>query len=116
VHRQLAPHDPRPERLGDGLMAEADAEQGDVAVRADQVDAAPGARRGAGSGRDDDGPRPRGEQLLRLERVVPDDVQPFARKALELLDQVVGEGVVVIDDGDGAKDTSRQRGARARSS
>jgi hypothetical protein len=116
MHRELASHDLRPERLGDGLMPEADAEERDVAVRADQVDAAPGARRSARPGRDDDGPRPRREQLLRLERIVPDDVQPFARKALELLDQVVGEGVVVIDDGDGAKDTSRQRSARARSS
>ena len=29
VHRQRAAHDPRPERLGDGLMAEADAEERD---------------------------------------------------------------------------------------
>ena len=41
-----------------------------------------------------------GEQRLGIEGVVADDAQPLAGEALDLLHQVVGEGVVVVDDGD----------------
>src|SRR6188508_3863039 len=107
VHGDRSADDVRAEGLADGLMPEADAEERDGAVGANEVDDAAGARRSARSGRDDDGARPVGDQRVGIEGVVAHDTQALARDALDLLDQVVGEGVVVIDYGDGAKDTSR---------
>ena len=98
--------DARAKSLTDCLMPEADAEERDGIVGADEVEDASGARRRAWSRRNDDRPRLRCDQCCRIERVVADDIDGNARKALDLLDQVVGEGVVVIDYDDrrGAKD------------
>jgi hypothetical protein len=55
VHRHRSADHLRPERLGDGLMAEADAEERDGGVGANEVDAAAGASGRAGAGGDDQG-------------------------------------------------------------
>src|SRR5947207_2676700 len=88
-------------------MPEADAEERDRIVEADQLDDAARAVRRAGTGRDHDRARPFCDQRRGIEGVVAHDTHAFAGDALDLLDQVVGEGVVVINDGDGAKDASR---------
>ena len=120
VHRQRAAHDARAKRFADRLMAEADAEEWNVCVRANEIDDAAGARRNAGTGRDYDRARTLGEQRVDVECVIAHDAQRGAGDALDLLDQVVGEGVVVVDDGDGrvnggAKDASRPRVSPTRS-
>src|SRR5260370_41961327 len=96
-----AANDAAAERLADRLMAEADAEAWDFFVRADEIDDAAGAGRGSRTGRDDDRLRLLGDQRGRSERVVANDANSVAGEPLDLLDQVVGEGVVVIDDDDG---------------
>ena len=112
VYRHAAADDARAERLADRLVAEADAEERDVAVAAYEVDAAAGAGGRSGSGRDDDRARSALDQRRGVERIVADDRQRDAGKAFDLLDQVVGEGVVVVDYDNGvvsgrAKDASR---------
>jgi hypothetical protein len=100
VHRHRSADDPRAESLAERLVAETDAEKRDVAIGADQLDDATGARRSAGTGRDDDRRRTRAEELARLERIVADDADRAAAQPFDLLDEVVREGVVVIDDDD----------------
>lgn len=98
VHRARRQVHARAEELGDALVAEADAEDGQPAL----LDGAPadaevaGAVRAAGTWRDDDGvevvdadPRP----LV----VVADDDRRAAVHFADELEQVVGEGVVVVD-------------------
>ena len=112
VHRNAAADDARAERLADRLVAEADAEKRDAVVRAYQFDAASRASWRSRSGRDDDRARSALDQRHRIERVVANDGQRDAGEAFDLLDQVVGEGVVVVDYDNrpvsgGAKDASR---------
>ena len=105
MNRHRAANDAGAERFADRLMPEADAEERDGFVFADQIDDASGARGSSGAGRDDDGLRLLRDQRGRIEGVVADDAHRAAGEPLDLLDQVVGEGVVVIDDDDGqAKD------------
>ena len=85
VHRLRAARHARAERLAERLVAEAHAEERDVVVEADQIEDAPGARRRAGAGRDDDRVGLACEQRRRLEAVVADDIEPRAGKALDLL-------------------------------
>ena len=106
VNGNFAADDARPECFGQGLVTETDAEERNGGVGADEIENAAGARRSAGPRRDDDGAGAGGDQLRRLEGVVADDGELASGKPLDLLDKVVGEGVVVIDDDDwgGAKD------------
>ena len=109
VHRQLAAHDSRAERLADRLMAETDAEEWSAFVEADEIDDAARPRRRSRPRRDHDRSRPFLQQRVRVERVIPNHTNIHAGKPLDLLNQVVGEGVVVIDDDDRAKDGSGRR-------
>ena len=106
VDGKLAANDPRAERLADRLVSETDSEERDRLVGADEIEDASGTRRRPRSRRNDDCPRLRCDQSAGLEGVVANDVERGAGEALDLLDQVVGEGVVVIDYDDrcGAKD------------
>jgi hypothetical protein len=122
VDRLLAADDFRTESLADGLMAEADAEERDGGVEADEIENAAGAGGGAGAGRNDDGSGALGEERGGLEGVVADDAQRLAGQPLDLLDEIPGEGIVVVDDGDRsgaqerirAKETRRQCGRSSR--
>src|SRR5205085_9433175 len=97
------------ECFADCLMAEADAEEGNGGVGANELEHASGARRSAGAGRDDDRARTFGDQPAWIELVIAHDAQLRAGKPLDLLHQVVSEGVVVIDDDyAGAKETPRR--------
>jgi hypothetical protein len=109
VDRQLAAEDARAEGFADGLVTETDAEEGNRFVRANQVDDAAGAGRRAGTGGDDDGPRLRGDQCSRIEGVVANDVQRLAGETLELLNQIPGEGIVIVDDGDAPEEVGAMR-------
>ncbi len=104
MDRHLATHDARAERLGDRLMPEADAEERDRRIALDietnEIDAAPGACRRPRPGRNDERTRLLRDQLRGIELVIAKDAQPLAGETLDLLDQVVGEGVVIIDDRD----------------
>src|SRR5438067_6079569 len=104
MHRQARSHDAPAERLADSLMTETDAEKWNAFVEADQIDNAPGSRRRSRSRRDDDRSRLFRQQCGGIKRVVPNHTDIDAGKPLDLLNQVVGEGVVVIDDDDRAKD------------
>src|SRR5581483_5423645 len=97
VHDLARAHDTRAERLTDALVAEADAEYRDLAAELPH-ECERDARliRGAGAGRDDDA---RGRSLadfLDRECVVAHDLDVFAELA-QVLDEVVGEAVVVVD-------------------
>ena len=98
MNRHRAANDAPAKRFADRLMAEADAEKWDFLVGADEIDDAAGAGGRAGAGRDDDRFRVFRDQCGRIECVVADDANRSAGEALDLLDQVVSEGVVVIDD------------------
>ena len=93
-----AANDASAKRFANRLMAEADAEKRDFLVGADEIDDAASAGGRARAGRDDDRFRVFRDQRGRIECVVADDANRSAGEALDLLDQVVGEGVVVIDD------------------
>src|SRR3954447_14764455 len=97
VHGDVA-HDLAAERLGERLVAEADAERrhaglGEAPHRLDR-DAGLGGR--ARPGRDDHAVPPALEQLADLRRVVADDLDLRPQLA-QVLDEVVGERVVVVD-------------------
>ena len=81
-----AANDAAAERLADRLMAEADAEEWDFFVGADEIDDAAGAGRGSRTGRDDDRLRLLGDQRGRIERVVANDANNVAGEPLDLLD------------------------------
>jgi len=112
VHRQAAAHDSRAERLADRLMAETDAEEWSAFVEADEIDDAARTRRRSRSRRDHDRSRFFLQQRVGFERVIPNYTNIHAGKPLDLLNQVVGEGVVIIDDDDRAKDDLAVRGVR----
>jgi hypothetical protein len=86
MNRHRSANDPAAERLADRLMAEADAEEWDFFVGADEIDDASGARRCSRAGRDDDRLRLFRKQFLRIERVIADDAHRAAGKPLDLLD------------------------------
>ena len=109
MHRQAATHDSRAERLTDRLMAETDAKEWSVFVEADEIDDAARTRRRSRSRRDHDRSRFFLQQRVGFERVIPNYTNIHAGKPLDLLNQVVGEGVVIIDDDDRAKDGPGRR-------
>src|SRR4029079_15146152 len=87
------------ERLDQRLMSEADPQDRRPCLRerADRLDRDPGLLRGAGAWRDDQAVGLQPEQLRDGRLVVPDDPDITPQLA-QVLDQVVGEGVVVVDD------------------
>src|SRR5690606_10939693 len=101
VHRPLRANDPAAEDLTDALVAEADAEQrhrpaeaGDHRVRDPRL------VRGAGAGRDDDERRGKARDLGARQGIVARH-GPGAAGFADVARQVVGEGVVVVDQKDG---------------
>src|SRR6185437_8796020 len=97
MHDALRAYDPAAERLPDRLVAQADPEYGYSAGEAlDQRHRDPGLIRRARPGRNDDLLRLPCRYLLERDRVVAVDVHVRAELA-EILDQVVGEAVVVVD-------------------
>ena len=90
-------------------MAEAHAEKWNLCIEADEIDDSPRTRRRPRPGRDHNRPRSLFQELVWIEGVIPQHVNLRAGEPLDLLNQVVGEGVVVIDDDDRAKDGSGRR-------
>ena len=99
VHQPLGPHHPATEGFADGLMSQAHAEQRHARRRRRPHQWHADARLawGAGAGRNDDGRRVERERPLGIQRVVPVDHRIGAQLAC-VLDQVVGEAVVVVED------------------
>src|SRR4051794_23091552 len=100
MHREVA-DDGAAEGLGERLVAQADAERRDAGLGKPLDDLEADARlvRGARAGRDDDAVGPSLEQLVDVRGVVAHDVE-LAPQLAQVLDEVVGEGVVVVDDED----------------
>ena len=100
VHQLGRAHDAAAEGLADGLMAEANAEQRHLAGKAaDHVDADAGILRLARTGRDDDAIGLARGDFIERDLVVAAHFELLPQLA-EVLRQVVGEGVVVIDQQD----------------
>ena len=97
----LVAHDGGPVGLREGLVPQADAERRDAGLGegADRLHGDPGLVRRAGPGRDDDAVPAAVEEILDARAVVAHDVQVGPELA-QHLDEVVGEGVVVVDDED----------------
>ncbi len=98
---RVAPLDPAAEMLPDRLMAEADAEQRPPCRRAgrDQIERDAGLVGRARPGRDQDRLRSARQRLGRAQRVValhPD----FGADLAQIMDQVPGEAVIIVDDED----------------
>ena len=100
---RLALDDRAAEGLDQRLVAEADAEhrRAGLGEGADRLDRDPGLGRRAGAGRDDEAVGAALEQLADLGLVVADDLE-LGPELAQVLDEVVGEGVVVVDDEDAA--------------
>src|SRR3954471_6662323 len=100
VHRLVA-HDVAAKRLRQRLMAEADAEHRDAGLREapDDVEADAGLVRGARARRHDHAVVAAAEQVLDVRAVVAHDLQ-LAAHLPQVLDEVVGERVVVVDHED----------------
>ena len=100
VHRLMA-DDLSPPRLHERLVAEAYAERWDPGGReaADRLERDPGLVRGARPRRDDHPVIATEQQLLDRRVVVAHDLELGAELA-QVLDEVVGEAVVVVDDED----------------
>src|SRR6185369_10545450 len=112
VHLLRRPRHRSPERLADGLMAEADAEDRGGLVKAmDEGEGDAGAVRSSRAGGDHDTFGGEARDLLHGDPVVAD--HPHGRAQLtQILDQVVGEGIVVVENEDHAGacwDTRRAR-------
>ena len=97
MHQFFRRHDARAENFADGLMPQANAENRNLAAEALDCGFRHAAVVGAaGAGRDDNRPRPRRRDSRRVDFVVAphfDRRAQFAQK----LEQIVGEGIVVVD-------------------
>jgi hypothetical protein len=90
-------HDAAAEGLADRLVAQANAEDGNPAGKlANRCQGNPGLRRRAGAGRDHQHGRVKASDLGDGDGIVAEhpDVLP---QLAEILDEVVGEGVIVIE-------------------
>ena len=97
VHHLPRAADRGAERLGDRLVAEADAQDRDAAGGgADQRQRDAGAVGIAGPGRDHDRVGRHGDRILHRQRVVAVD-DGLGPELAQIVDEVVGEAVVVID-------------------
>ena len=98
VHRALRPRDEAAEDFAHHLVAEADAEDRELArILAHDVHRLARLVRRAGAGRDDDGLG--GRDVLRRHRVVAHHARRLPQ-LLEIARHVVDEAVVVVDDQD----------------
>ena len=87
------------ERVADGLVAQADAEDGNRAGKPlDALHADARFFRPARPGRDDDARRVHGSQLVHGDPVVAENLDRLVRELGEVLVEVVREGIVVVDD------------------
>src|SRR5262249_28653580 len=113
VHLSLGSGDRTAEGLADRLMSEAYAEDRRVLAEApDDLERHSGVVRGAGAGRDHDPLGRERSDAVGVYGIVADHVQLGAELA-EILHEVVGEGVVVVDDEDHARDpAAAMRSAR----
>ena len=100
VDRNRPANDARAERFADRLMAKTDAEKRDGLIGANEVDDTARASWSSRPGRDDDRRRFLGDQRRGIEGVIAEDANGAPGEALDLLHEVVGEGIVIIDDGD----------------
>ena len=97
VHEPFRRDDASAEGLGDGLVAEADAENRQASGEgADSVERDAGGVRVARAGREDESLRFQGFDSGDIDFIVPDDLHLRAKGANHL-HEVVGEGVVVVD-------------------
>ena len=86
------------ESFNQRLVAEANPQYRDARLGegANRCNRNPGLRRSTGSGRDHEALRPPGEQFLDAGLVVAHNLN-LAPQLTQVLDQVVGEGIVVVD-------------------
>jgi len=97
VHQALGVHDAPAKSFADRLMAEADAEQRNLArERADRRRRNPGLRRRSRPGRDDEIVGRKLGDLGKRNRVVAKHLHVLTEFA-EILHEVVSEGIVVVD-------------------
>jgi len=97
VHQFLGMHNLAAERFADRLMPKANAEQRNLAGKlADDGERNPGLRRSRRSRRDHQILGIQARDLAQRDRVVAEDLHLLPQLA-EVLDDVVGEGVVVVD-------------------
>ena len=98
VHQATA-HDMAAEMLADGLMAEADAQQRPVLIRArcNQIERDARLVGCFGSGRDQVGLRARRHGLSDAHRIVADNLH-FGAQFHQIMDEVPGEAIVIVDD------------------
>src|SRR5579883_1095806 len=100
VHRLGRPHHPAAESFADRLVAEADAEEGDFAGnRGDQIEADAGVLRGAGTGRKDNSVGIGGDNGGARNPVVAMHAHRGTQFP-EIMHEVEGEAVVVVDQDD----------------
>src|SRR3990172_4403707 len=100
VHERLGVDDPSPERLADALVPQADAENGDpVLERTDRVEGDPGLVRSSRPRRNHQAGGVPERQLPHGDRVVAEHLHLGAEFA-DVLHQVPGERIVIVDDGD----------------
>src|SRR5271167_1992232 len=91
-------NDAAAEGFSDGLVAEADAEDGNFAGEVtDEFDADPGFARRTGTGRDHDFFRTQGCDLPDRDLIVAPHLNLSAQFA-DVLDEVVSEGIVVVEN------------------
>jgi len=100
VHQAASPHDLAAEGLADGLMAETDAQEGQLAGElGDTLNRNPRFGRGAWSRRDNQPIRLTGEYFGNRDLIVAVDENFQLRINLsQPLDEVIGEGIVIVDD------------------
>ena len=98
---RLAPDRPTAKGLDHRLVTEADPQRGHTGLRkrSRRLDGDPGLRGGAGARGDDQPIRPALQQLAHLRPVVSDHVG-LGSKLAQVLDEVVGERVIVVDHKD----------------
>ena len=98
MHEAIRPHDIATEDMADGLMTQADAEQRDGWPKTLDHGATDACLlRGAGAGGDADVVRAQLFDLIERDLIIAADFHDGSHLA-KVLDEVVGEGVVVIDD------------------
>src|SRR3990172_11266766 len=98
VHQASGSHDLAAECGADALMAETDPKDRDLSGKPqDQIAADAGFFWGLRTRRDHDPIRPELGKLLEGYLVISEDLGAFAKLA-QILDQIICEGVVVVDD------------------
>src|SRR5208283_706468 len=112
VDRQGRAHHLAAESLADRLMPQADAEDRDLAAGAgDEVEAHARLMRRAGAGREHDRVRASGHHVIDADLVIAMHGDPRAKLA-EIMDEIEGEAVVIIDQrdvGHGSTGPDRER-------